>query len=288
MSQHAKPVSSFLSAAPHARQHGRIDLGFGRAAAIWSNRDDEVTYETPDGHTFSRYLRGGTGTCRTDGKGAAASGWPGAVCLMPHGQTSRWTITAPFAFVHLYVPDDELRRAFAETCDRDARLLDIPDLTYAEAPELAAPFQAMTAAVCRKDAGLAEAAMAELVGNVFASRRYCGRHTENVTGGLAPHKLRLAIDFIESRLDRTIRLRDLADLLQLSEFHLQRSFHASCGVSPHVWVAHRRIERAKAMIRANEPLAQVAAACGFSSQSHLTRAFRAATGHTPAVHRKNP
>jgi AraC family transcriptional regulator len=50
-------------------------------------------------------------------------------------------------------------------------------------------------------------------------------------------------------------------------------------------VLHRRIIRARALIAAGMPLAQIAAACGFDSQSHLTRGFRAATGATPGQYR---
>jgi AraC family transcriptional regulator len=50
-------------------------------------------------------------------------------------------------------------------------------------------------------------------------------------------------------------------------------------------VLHRRINRAKRLILAGEPLAQIATACGFDSQSHLTRGFRTATGVTPGQYR---
>ncbi|WP_353744374.1 helix-turn-helix domain-containing protein [Roseovarius sp.] len=51
-------------------------------------------------------------------------------------------------------------------------------------------------------------------------------------------------------------------------------------------MAARRVERAKELIRNGEPLAQVAAACGFASQSHMTRAFRNGTGATPGAWRR--
>ena len=283
MSARPKPVSSFLAASPHASALRHVDLGFGRSATIWRNQDDHVTYDAPDGHTFSFYIRGGMGTRRIDA--GAVHGWPGAVCVMPHGQTSEWDITDPFEFVHLYLPDGELRRVFAETFDRDARLMEMADLTYTEAPELTGPFQTLIAAMGADDPLMAEGAMADLLASVFASGRFCAPRRAGLAGGLAPHKLRQLRDFIEAHLDRTIRLQDLAELAGLSEFHLQRSFRASCGVSPHQWIAHRRIERAKDMIRAGDPLAQVAQACGYGSQSYLTRAFKAATGVTPSAYR---
>ncbi|RYB01296.1 hypothetical protein D3272_26875, partial [Lichenibacterium ramalinae] len=48
-----------------------------------------------DGGTFSLYLEGGGGTRRVDRRSPA--GWPGALCFMPHGTSSDWEITSPFA-----------------------------------------------------------------------------------------------------------------------------------------------------------------------------------------------
>lgn len=285
MPPQAKPVSSFLSASPHARMLGRVELGFGRSAAIWRNRDDHVTYDAPDGHTFSYYIRGGTGTWRTDAQ--PVHGWPGAVCIMPHRQSSVWKITRPFEFLHLYVPDEELRRSFTEMRDRDARLLDLADLTYMDAPELVAPFRMAFGAVRQGDSVLAETALSELLASVFADGRYSARRGAAMTGGLAPATMKRLRDYIETHLDQTIRLSDLARLAGLSDYHLHRGFRASCGVAPHQWITRRRVARAKLLICAGEPLAQVAAGCGFAGQSHLSRVFRRATGVTPAAYRSS-
>lgn len=283
-----QPVSAYLAAAPHARMLGRLDLGFGRAATIWRNRDAHIRYEAPLGHVLSFYLRGGGGTRRVDpGVGRQpVRGWQGAFCLMPQGQSSEWEITESFDFIHLYLPDDELRRSFAETFDRDARQLQLADLPYAATPPaLTAPFLALAQAIRDGDGLLGETAMLDLTAALLGPGPWRLPEGRGVTGGLAPHKLRLIADYAEAHLDGQIRLRDLAELADLSEFHLQRSFRASCGVSPHRFVLHRRITRARALIAAGMPLAQVAAACGFDSQSHLTRGFRAATGTTPGQYR---
>lgn len=278
------PIASILSASPHAQVLRSLDLGFERSARIWRNSDDHVTYDATDGHTFSFYIRGGHGARRMDGR--PQNGWPGAVCVFPHGQSSVWEITEPFVFVHLYVPDAEMRRSYAETFDRDARLLELADLTYVEAGELARPFGALVAAAGAGNALHGESAMAELIASVFASGRFSRQCLLSLKGGLAPLKRRRLLDFIEARLDRTIRLRDLAGIAGLSEFHLQRSFQAECGVSPHGWIARRRIARATALIRSGEALSQIALACGFSSQSHFSRAFKAGTGLSPQAYRK--
>ena len=107
----SRTVQDFLGASPTARIAARLELGGRRAVTIWENRDDRVLYEKPEGHTFSFYLAGGTGTRRLDAGGVA--GWPGAVSILPEGQGSTWEITAPFRFVHLYLTDARLRSGFA-------------------------------------------------------------------------------------------------------------------------------------------------------------------------------
>lgn len=279
MSADAQPISAYLARSPHARVLGHVDLGFGCSATVWRNRHARITYDAPQGHTLSFYTQGGRGTRRLDS--GAGPGWTGAVCLMPQGQPSSWEITESFEFVHLHLPDDELRRNFAEICDRDARLMQLADLTYIEAPQLALPFRALHAATQAGARLAAEGAMHALLGEVFADPRCSAGQTANVRGGLAPRHRRLVLDYIEDNLAQPLHLHDLARLAGLSAFHFQRSFRASCGVSPHRWIMARRIALAGRRLAAGAALAQVALDCGFDSQSHFTRAFKALMGITP-------
>jgi len=277
-------VFRFLSASPNARMSQSIDLGFGRSAAIWNNAHDRMSYERPNGHTFSLYLRGGAGTRRLDG--SPVRGRPGVLCIMPQGHSSEWEITDFFEFVHLYVPDDQMRRMFSETFDRDARLMALPEVTFAEAPALAHTLRQMTKAMLAGGHLLAEEAMTQAINDLFVDPRFGGMRPCAISGGLAPHVRRRILEYIEAHLGETIRLQDLATIGQLSAFHFQRMFRASYGVSPHGWVAHRRVERAKSMLCGMDPIAQIASACGFSSQSHMTRAFKLGTGVTPSAYRQ--
>ncbi|RKH88769.1 helix-turn-helix transcriptional regulator, partial [Corallococcus sp. AB038B] len=57
--------------------------------------------------------------------------------------------------------------------------------------------------------------------------------------------------------------------------------------TPRAYVERLRVEKAEGLIRDTElPLADIALACGFSSQSRFTTAFRRATGFTPARYRR--
>jgi AraC family transcriptional regulator len=276
-------VFSSLSESPCAQNSASLDLGFGQSAAIWSNADDRVRYSRPDGHTISLYLEGGTGTRRVDG--AAKNGWPGALCVMPQGASSEWEITESFRFVHLYVQDQELRRAYTETFDQDCRQMVMPEVTFDNAPAVEHALRRLAFAVQNGDSLAAEEATTTALTHLFVHPRYGGALSVTIKGGLSPTIRHRLIDYIETHLDLPITLQTLADSAGLSTFHLQRMFLLSCGISPHEWLLRRRLSRAKTLLATQDPIAQIASACGFSSQSHMTRVFKEATGCTPSVYR---
>jgi AraC family transcriptional regulator len=64
-------------------------------------------------------------------------------------------------------------------------------------------------------------------------------------------------------------------------------FRRSTGTSPHRYVLRRRLEQARSLIATTAmPLAEVASATGFASQSHLSDAFLRRYGRTPGAARR--
>jgi AraC family transcriptional regulator len=105
--------------------------------------------------------------------------------------------------------------------------------------------------------------------------------------GLDDGRLRRVLAYIEEHLAEEITVGDLANVACLSVFHFTRAFAATMGVPPHRYVSRRRLESAKAMIATGRAsLSEIALDCQFSSQSSFTRAFRRATGMTPAEYRR--
>lgn len=99
---------------------------------------------------------------------------------------------------------------------------------------------------------------------------------------MAPWRFRKVVAYIESHLDRRIRLSDLAALTGLSAGHLNRTFKATVDVTPQGFIRQRRIERAKALLMQSDlRLAQIAQDCGFADQAHFTRKFRDLVGLPP-------
>jgi AraC family transcriptional regulator len=100
-------------------------------------------------------------------------------------------------------------------------------------------------------------------------------------------RLRRILDYIEQHLTDDIAVGDLAGVACLSVFYFIRAFSAATGMPPHRYVSQRRLEHAKDIIAAGQAsIAEAAFACRFSSQSSFTRAFRRATGMTPAMYRR--
>lgn len=105
-------------------------------------------------------------------------------------------------------------------------------------------------------------------------------------GGLPPGLSRRICEHIESHLDEKISLGALADMAGLSPQHFARTFRQSVGMPPHSYLLRRRLERVELMLRDTQlPLSEIAAATGFSDQSHLARHFHRLTGVSPSVAR---
>ena len=86
---------------------------------------------------------------------------------------------------------------------------------------------------------------------------------------------------VDRNLDSPLTLDDLASLVGRSRYHFARLFKVTTGVTPHQYVVRRWVERARELLRAGGVIADVAAAVGFASQSHLHAHVRRAFGCTP-------
>jgi AraC-like DNA-binding protein len=105
-------------------------------------------------------------------------------------------------------------------------------------------------------------------------------------GGLPRYKLRRAVEFVDANLDRVIHLKDMARVADVSLFHFHRQFKKTTGLTPHRFITHRRIERAKVLLaKSNLPIIDVAVRVGFVDQSHFTTTFRKVTSMTPRIYR---
>jgi AraC-like DNA-binding protein len=106
-------------------------------------------------------------------------------------------------------------------------------------------------------------------------------------GGLAPWRKRRVEAFIREHITEPVLLDDLAIVADLSVSHFSRLFKQSFGCSPHAHIMRLRVEHARRlMLTTDEPLSQIALACGLSDQSHLSKLFRKVAGQSPRAWRR--
>jgi len=106
------------------------------------------------------------------------------------------------------------------------------------------------------------------------------------SGGLPPRVLQRVRDYVETHLEGSISLQDLASTAGLSTSHFIRAFKRSAGVTPHRYLLQRRVRRALGLLAETTlALSEVAMASGFADQSHFCRQFRKLVGATPSRYR---
>jgi AraC family transcriptional regulator len=105
---------------------------------------------------------------------------------------------------------------------------------------------------------------------------------------LLPKILRRIQERIEAELNRQLSLDALAKESGYSRAHFLRMFRVATGLTPHQYVLERRLNRAQQLLKQKQTaLADIAVACGFSSQTHMTDSFRNHLGITPGEYRRS-
>ncbi|WP_136246870.1 GlxA family transcriptional regulator [Halomonas borealis] len=101
---------------------------------------------------------------------------------------------------------------------------------------------------------------------------------------LDTHNARLvdAVALMESHLETPLALSEVARRSGVSLRHLQRLFERELGSSPRGWYLALRLERARYLLEETDfEVLAVGLACGFTSSSSFSRAFRQHFGGSP-------
>ncbi len=102
---------------------------------------------------------------------------------------------------------------------------------------------------------------------------------------LSRHLLRVR-DLIDRAFAGPLDVPALARSAHVSDDYFIRSFKAAFGETPHRYVLRRRMERAKALLRAGElSVTEVCLAVGFTSLGSFSTQFRRFVGESPTSYR---
>ncbi|MEM6729298.1 MAG: helix-turn-helix domain-containing protein [Pseudomonadota bacterium] len=113
--------------------------------------------------------------------------------------------------------------------------------------------------------------------------------TQRLTGGAAtplgeglPAPLKTAISHMRGALDKALSVPALVEKTGLSQRQLERLFKHHTGRSPNQYYRMLRLDRAREMVtRTARPMPEIAAACGFQSPVHFSRAYKEQFGRPP-------
>jgi AraC-like DNA-binding protein len=120
------------------------------------------------------------------------------------------------------------------------------------------------------------------VTGAFATEERPSRRRRRQPGMVEDAKALLSARFTEH-----LTLEELGRAVNVSPFHLARSFRRQTGYTLHEYRTHLRLRAALERLGAgDEDLAVIARAVGFSSHSHLTASFHRAFGVPPSCVRK--
>lgn len=146
---------------------------------------------------------------------------------------------------------------------------------------------AVEAALSDLDAPLEELEADQIIATLAHALHLNDPSTRQPSGGSAArHAVEDVRAYLDANFDRTVRSAELERLSGLDRYRLARHFRACLATSPYRYLTQRRLERARALLNEDLPLAEVAAASGFADQSHMTRQFRRTYGLTPGHWRR--
>jgi AraC-like DNA-binding protein len=149
--------------------------------------------------------------------------------------------------------------------------------------DLAAQLSALHRLLATSSSNLARETTSAAVATTLVSR-HAKAAPKGLRVGAPPAALEFVRDYLNDHLATNVRLVELVTMTGLSAHTLVRGFAATFGLPPHAYHVQVRVNRARALLARGESLARVAAATGFTDQSHLTRHFRRVVGVTPGAY----
>jgi AraC family transcriptional regulator len=231
---------------------------------------------------------------RLDGPWEAATLAAGDAFLRPPGRAPyelRWWAGSPepMRTLHLHVQPGLVRQSAAALHHGDPARHEVIEQVGVRDPllaqigaRLATILEHATPAETISAETIVQLALAHIL-RQHAARAICPERP----GRLTPQQLQHVADHVAANLDQPLTLEALAEQTGYSPYHFARLFREATGASPYQFVLRRRVEQAQHLLRAGRlSLLDVALACGFASQSHMTRLFRQHLGITPGAYQR--
>jgi AraC-like DNA-binding protein len=209
--------------------------------------------------------------------------------MLDYGETSATTLHSALDTVRLYVPRPTLRDFVREEYGSSEAYLKPPQQVMRDPIlyHLGASLSALLEHLEESNSFLVDHIALSLQSHLYQMYSATPARNAKARGGLAPWQESRAKEAMDANLNKEIDIAQLAYECGLSTSRFARAFRQSTGCPPHRWLLQRRIERAQdLLLNSDKTLVKIAKACGFSDQSHLTRAFGQIVGTSPGLWRR--
>ncbi len=209
---------------------------------------------------------------------------PGSMMIVPSNTESQWEVNANRTLLVLTLPDDTIKKLYGGACPEQFHNLFSPlsEQTWEE-PLIESMIRKLW--VNSSSGSLANSFLSDgLITSIISQLLLMsGTKLEDNTKVVLPKwRMNKVRAYVDENIGADISLDNLAAAAGLSLRHFSRSFHQETGDTPNNWVMKLRIEKVKKMLLDTQmPIADIARACGFSSQSYLTTVMKNLTGQTP-------
>jgi AraC-like DNA-binding protein len=93
--------------------------------------------------------------------------------------------------------------------------------------------------------------------------------------------------FIDEHYSGSIDLEKISDEACFSKFHFIRLFKTVYGKTPHQYLIHVRLEKAKDLLRLEHSVSEVCRMVGFDSLGSFSTLFKKLNGIAPSLYQQN-
>jgi AraC-like DNA-binding protein len=166
-----------------------------------------------------------------------------------------------------------------ETRELKKRLLNLPRRVFSAPDTLAKLFDAVFLAYDQKPSSLRRIVLKSRLIELLTSLIEYSEHKKTPN---ACSQINAILSYIDSHLDKSLAIPDLAAKMKLSESWFKAKFLKNIGMSPAQYILSRKIDRAKTLLRAgNQSITQIAMSLGFSSSGYFATVFKRFTSQNP-------
>ena len=132
-----------------------------------------------------------------------------------------------------------------------------------------------------------ETAKQDLENHLLKRSRVSPYNHDRKEKGLTQKQLNKVNNYIRSNYFTDITLKDLADLVSLSEYHFARLYKQAADITPYQYILHCRFEKAQQLLTHTElTMQQIAFEIGYKDDSSFSKAFNKFFGIAPGKYRK--